>query len=71
MYPNPTNGNKVYFNLSEDTQIQIYNVLGKRVLSSKLSKSQNSINVNELSKGVYMVKITTGTKATLKKLIKN
>ena len=71
MYPNPTNGNKVYFNLSQDTHIQIYNVLGKLVLNTKLSREQNSINVTDLSKGVYMVKIKTGTQATLKKLIKN
>ena len=71
MYPNPTNGNKVYFNLSENAQIQIYNVLGKQVLNTKLSKDDNTININTLSKGVYMVKITTGKQATLKKLIKN
>lgn len=71
MYPNPTNGNKVFFNLSEDAQIQIYNVLGKLVLNTKLSKDQNYINVNDLSEGVYMVKIKTGTQVTLKKLIKN
>ena len=71
MYPNPTNGNKVYFNLSENIQIQIYNVLGKQVLSTKLSKDDDTININTLSKGVYLVKITTGKQATLKKLIKN
>ena len=71
MYPNPTNGNKVYFNLSENAKIQIYNVLGKQVLNTKLSKDDNTININTLSKGVYMVKITTGKQATLKKLIKN
>ena len=71
MYPNPSNGNKVFFNLSEDAHIQIYNVLGKKVLSTKLSKDDNSIYINSLSKGVYMVKITTEKQATLKKLIKN
>jgi endonuclease I/chitodextrinase len=71
MYPNPADGNKVFFNLSEDAQIQIYNVLGKKVLSTKLSGDQNHINVNDLSEGVYMVKIKTGTQVTLKKLIKN
>ena len=71
MYPNPTNGNKILFNVSENVQIQIYNVLGKKVLSTKLSVNNNSIDINALSNGVYMVKVTTGTKAILKKLIKN
>lgn len=71
MYPNPTNGNKVFFSLSENAKIEIYNVLGKKVLSTKLSVNNNSIDINALSNGVYMVKVTTDAKAILKKLIKN
>lgn len=71
MYPNPTNGNKVFFNLSENAQVQIYNVLGKKVLSTKLNKEENTLNISALSKGVYMVKVTTEKQTTLKKLIKN
>jgi endonuclease I/chitodextrinase len=71
MYPNPTNSNKVFFNLSENVQIQVYNVLGKKVLSTKLSTEDKTLNINALSKGVYIVRVTTGKQVIIKKLIKN
>lgn len=71
MYPNPTNGNKLFFSIFDDVTIQVYNVLGKKVLSSKLSENNNSININTLSKGVYMVKVSSEKQTIIKKLIKN
>ena len=31
MFPNPTNGNNIYFSVTEDASIHIYNVLGKLI----------------------------------------
>ncbi len=71
MYPNPLNGSKLFFNLSENAQIQIYNITGKQVLNTKLSNIDSNINLNNLATGVYMVKVTTEKQVTFKKLIKN
>ena len=71
MFPNPTNGNNIYFSVTEDATIHIYNVLGKMVVTSEVTKSKNSINISELTKGIYLLKINSGKQFTTKKLIKN
>ena len=71
MFPNPTNGNNIYFSVIEDATIHIYNVLGKLIQSSEVTKSKNSINISEFAKGIYLVKINSGKQFITKKLIKN
>ncbi len=71
MFPNPTNGNNIYFSVTEDASIHIYNVLGKLIQSSEVTKSKNSINISEFAKGIYLVKINSGKQFITKKLIKN
>ncbi len=71
MFPNPTNGDRVYFSVTEDATINIYNVIGKLVSTRAVTKSKNNINISELSKGVYLLKINSGKQFITKKLIKN
>ena len=71
MFPNPTNGNNIYFSVTENATIHIYNVLGKLIQSSEVTKSKNSINISEFAKGIYLVKINSGKQFITKKLIKN
>ncbi|WP_299053648.1 endonuclease [uncultured Polaribacter sp.] len=71
MYPNPTKGNTVYFNINETVNINIYNVLGKLVTTTKLSKNNTKIDISKLSKGIYLVKINSKNQTITKKLIKN
>lgn len=71
MFPNPANGDRVYFSVTENATINIYNVLGKLVSTSEVTKSKNNINISELSKGLYLVKINSGKQFITKKLIKN
>lgn len=76
IYPNPSNG-LVYINTQNTTenlkQINLYDVLGKVILSSKnLSAKQSSIDVSPLAKGVYMIEITTESNfKQTKKLVVN
>ncbi|WP_405604452.1 endonuclease [Polaribacter sp. Asnod1-A03] len=71
MFPNPTNGNNVYFSVTEDATINVYNVLGKLVKTTEVTKSKNSIDISEFSKGIYLIKINSGKQFITKKLIKN
>ena len=71
MFPNPTNGNKIYFSVTEEATIRVYNILGKLVKSSEVTKSKNNIDISHLSKGIYLVKINSGKQFITKKLIKN
>ena len=70
MYPNPTNGNKIYFNLTKDVNVNIYNVLGKLVKTEKVDTKNNSIDISNLVKGVYLLKIASQNQIITKKLIK-
>jgi endonuclease I/chitodextrinase len=71
MYPNPTNGNEVYFNITENVHVKVYNVLGKLIDNKELGPKKNSIDVSSLSKGMYFVKVNFKNTSILKKLIKN
>jgi endonuclease I/chitodextrinase len=70
MFPNPTNGNFVYFSGTEDANITIYTILGKLAQVSKITKSKNSIDVSKLATGIYLLKINSGTQFMTNKLIK-
>ena len=71
MFPNPTNGNRIYFSVTEDATIKIYNVLGKLVQTSEVTKSKNSIDISDFTKGIYLLQINSGKQFITKKLIKN
>ena len=71
MYPNPVSGNKIYFNVSDDVTVEVYNVLGKTVISTEVTNTKNNIDVSNLSKGIYILKINSGKQFITKKLIKN
>ena len=71
MYPNPLNGNKLYFNVSDNVNIEIYSVLGKFIQSSKITESKKDMDVSNLATGIYLVKISNGNQFVTKKLMKN
>jgi hypothetical protein len=69
MYPNPLSGNVLNFNTTANAEldIQIFDILGKQVLTSKVLN--NSLNVNGLNAGIYIVKITEEGKTATRKLV--
>ncbi|MGJ8743095.1 endonuclease [Polaribacter sp.] len=71
MFPNPANGDRVFFSVTEEATINVYNVLGKLVQSSKVTKSKNSVNIAKFTSGIYLIKINSGKQFITKKLIKN
>lgn len=70
-YPNPITDN--YFNISStsinEKQVHVFNVLGKKVLSTKVTGLNTSINVSSLVSGMYILKVTEGSKIATKKLL--
>jgi endonuclease I/chitodextrinase len=71
IFPNPTNGDKIYFNVTERANIKMYTILGKLIQTTAVTKSKNSMDISKLSTGMYLLKITAGTQFITKKLIKN
>lgn len=69
MYPNPTSD---YLNIKSDkkiTNVQIFDMTGKKIISSKINEGK--IDVTKLPKGAYLINLTTDTGVVNSKFIKN
>lgn len=69
IYPNPTNTGLVTIETAsnEAAAVEVYNLLGKQVISQTLTNS--TLNVANLSSGVYLVKVSVEGKSATKKLV--
>ena len=68
IYPNPTNNTLFISGNKTPIAVDIYNVLGKEVLSIK---NTDNINVEALPSGVYVIRISDGVGQTNRKFIIN
>ena len=58
IYPNPTNGTLILetnLALEEDQTLQIFDLTGNLVFKQELSKSEETINIESLAKGLYFL----------------
>jgi len=67
MYPNPVVDKLFIQGVSSATKVSIYNILGKLVVSKATS---NTIDVNHLQSGMYIIKIVDQQKEIVKKFMK-
>ena len=71
--PNPNNG-EFEINLSyirENTSIEILDLNGKLVYQTRLNNKSHSININSISRGIYLISlIDNGNRKTKKLIIK-
>ncbi|MCK8479473.1 endonuclease [Psychroserpens algicola] len=70
MYPNPANGNEVTIESNYDLNVEVYDVLGKKITIQKITSNQKKLNISTLSRGVYLVKLNSENGSIIKKLIK-
>ena len=70
-YPNPVNNGRLTItSASTDTKtISIFSVLGKQVLSQKITGTQKQIDVSNINSGIYILKVVEGSKTATKKLV--
>jgi hypothetical protein len=71
LYPNPNNTGKVYITsrLNLDKKIEVFDVLGKKVIDLILYTKE--LNISNLNPGVYIIKIKEGEASATRKLIVN
>ena len=71
LYPNPASQqiNLAWTNSNKEYQVEIFNVLGQKVLTSK-ALNKSSIDVSSLAVGTYFVRLTNEGKATTLRFIK-
>ncbi|MGY8910591.1 MAG: T9SS type A sorting domain-containing protein [Flavobacteriales bacterium] len=70
MYPNPAT-NKLNISAKETIQkADVFNVLGKKVMSVNVNDTKASIDVSNLSSGIYLIKYNVGNTTGTAKFIK-
>ncbi len=74
VYPNPTTG-KFIIKLNDNnrgiTEISITNILGQEIYRTKTNLQFVDIDLEGFNKGIYLVKITSDNKQSVKKITKN
>lgn len=58
-------------NSAEFTSVEVYDILGKQVLSKSLNSNQETINLNNINNGVYITKVSTANGVRTLKFVKN
>jgi hypothetical protein len=71
VFPNPIARNEplVISMMSEASHIEIINKLGETVLTSKVSKNSNQIDISRLQLGVYFVKCSYFNNHFIQKIV--
>jgi len=69
IYPNPVSTGRIYITSksAENKDVEIFDVLGKRILQASLSSKE--LNISSLTPGVYIIKIKEGEASATRKLI--
>lgn len=73
VYPNPSKG-IININLGDvngETLFTLYDVQGRTVLTKKSNTASESLNIENLSNGIYMLSIENGAAKTTQKIILN
>lgn len=68
-YPNPVNNGKIYITSKTtlEKEVLIFDVLGKMVLHKTITTKE--LSIDNLSPGVYIIKLKEGDNTVTKKLI--
>lgn len=71
IYPNPNNGQfNIELNNDEATAlVEVYDMMGKKIMTQNNTNSNTLINIREQPKGIYLVKITVGNEVFNEKVI--
>jgi hypothetical protein len=71
LYPNPVKDIlSISMPFSEGAILEVYNVLGEKVLIAKLIGDSSSINLSDLESGIYLATIRSKHATTTKKIVK-
>ncbi|WP_300564446.1 choice-of-anchor D domain-containing protein [Flavobacterium sp.] len=71
IYPNPTANNvTIELNDSDKVSLQVYDITGKMLLNQLLSKTVNSVNIEEFQAGTYLFKVSSAKGSATSRVIK-
>lgn len=67
IYPNPTSGD-LHVNATAMTHVTVYNAMGQMIYDQEVSGDELILNMGQYETGVYMVKVTTETGSSVKRI---
>ncbi|MCR5036888.1 MAG: choice-of-anchor J domain-containing protein [Bacteroidales bacterium] len=67
IYPNPTSSD-LHINATAMTHVTVYNAMGQMVYDQEVSGDELILNMGQYETGVYMVKVTTETGSSVKRI---
>ena len=70
IYPNPVKENTIRFDTNKSLDIKIYDILGKLVISKSVLPNSAYVDISNINKGIYLVKISSENQSITKKLIR-
>ncbi|GAA4280944.1 hypothetical protein GCM10022260_13650 [Gaetbulibacter aestuarii] len=71
LYPNPVTNGVVYIQSSSGYLVDVYNIIGQKVISTTFEPSNKikKLNLSALQSGLYLLQLSDGEKVSVKKLI--
>lgn len=67
VYPNPVNGDWLYFTKNSIKEVSIFNMLGKRVVFKQ--NITDKLDISKLNRGMYLLRFETSTGSQTSKII--
>ena len=68
VYPNPTSGSLYINGGNAEFSYELYNGMGQRVANGT-ARGSEQLNVESLTKGVYFLRLTSGTQSSVQKVV--
>ena len=71
IYPNPATSGKIYINAETTSTktIELYDMLGKRIVFTEMNGYQKELNVSNLKAGVYILKLSEKNNSITRKIV--
>ena len=70
IYPNPTNGMLTIESTTQDCFLMLYSIEGKPMLGKALQDGANTLDLSNLSNGIYIIKLKNSKNIFVRRLIK-
>lgn len=70
IYPNPVKGALFFIDVQQPTNVECYNLTGQRILKTTVSPQNNSLEINQLNSGVYLLQLRNKQGTTTRKIVR-
>ena len=70
VYPNPTSDGFINIKFNQDVKIEVFSIFGKKLIHTKINRTDSKLDISTLSKGVYFIKVSHKGLSLSTKIIK-